>query len=83
MLTIIHTRHVEYESEQTTDKTVIAYLSVAAASELPSPDGIPGFVLHEGSRAWNISTGDIYGLLANGTWVLQPKGSRYWPFNEV
>lgn len=51
-------------------------LRASSASELPEADddGIvqaDGTVLAEGSIAWVISTGTLYGLTADGEWVDQ------------
>jgi hypothetical protein len=50
---------------------IVGELSGSSSSELPSLYSINGKVLHEGSRFWNISTGDHYGLKSDGTWIKQ------------
>lgn len=72
MRTILRRKHIRYD-DQGRD-VILALISVANSSELPAPDGIPGVVLHEGSGAWDISTGDEYGMLADGSWIKQPNG---------
>ena len=46
----------------------IAELSVASSSELATE--LDDYIFEEGSTAWDISTGDMYGL-AGGTWYEQ------------
>lgn len=74
MITFFSRKHIKYENGR---DVIIAMISVASASELPAPDAIDGLHFHEGSGAWDISTGDEYGMLANGTWQKQPHGLPY------
>ena len=41
------------------------------AADLPAVDAIPKIIIGQGSIAWDISTGDIYGMQTNGTWKKQ------------
>lgn len=65
-----HPIHVGWD-EASGREIVIADTSGATSSELPSVTTFAGFLLHEGSRFWDISTGDIYGMVSNGTWNKQ------------
>lgn len=46
-------------------------IAVDSASELPANDYFPGHIIAMGSIAWDISTGDFYGMGSDGTWVVQ------------
>jgi hypothetical protein len=46
---------------------IIADLMIDSASELPSQE-YAGYVLDMGSIAWDISTGEFYGLDSDGVW---------------
>lgn len=84
VLTKKHLRYVETDGEKRDE--VIAFISVADSSELPEVDGIDGLLLHEASGAWDISTGNSYGLTVNngsGTWNPQPNGIPFNYFEEV
>ena len=48
-----------------------AELALDNASELPSAGLLKGRTLAAGSLAWDISTGDIYGMNSQGSWVKQ------------
>lgn len=74
MVTVIWKKHLEYDPDGR--DVVIAKIAVASASELPSPTGIPKLRLHEGSKAWDISNGDEYGMIANGTWNKQQEKDK-------
>ncbi|MCR5708116.1 MAG: hypothetical protein K6G82_07565 [Ruminococcus sp.] len=55
---------------------VLAELSVDTPDELPEADAsgvviCDGDILHQGSIAWVIGTGHIYGLSSTGEWVDQ------------
>ena len=75
MITILERKHIRVDS--TTGKEVIrAVISVATSSELPSKTGIDNTILDEGSRAWDISTGDEYGFTNDGQWHKQKERVR-------
>ena len=57
---------------------IIADLMIDSASELPSQE-YAGYVLDMGSIAWDISTGDFYGLNSAGTWYKQDGSGAYTP----
>ena len=46
-------------------------IDVDTASDLPAADDIDGILLYQGSIAWDISTGDFYGMQSDGTWCRQ------------
>jgi hypothetical protein len=50
---------------------VVAELNCDTSSDLPAVDGLSGRILAQGSIAWDIATGDFYGLNSSGTWVNQ------------
>ncbi len=45
--------------------------SVDTAEELPEMNDFSGKILGQGSIAWDVSTGDFYGLTSFGEWVNQ------------
>ncbi len=72
MLEIINEKYLRSESDTI---VVRAELCVDSAEELPEADGIAGRLLAAGSLAWDISTGDIYGLTGAGEWAAQTGGN--------
>lgn len=50
-------------------------ICVDAAADLPTVNSIPGCKIAQGSIAWDISTGDFYGMASTGEWVIQSGGS--------
>ena len=48
-------------------------IDVDTAEEIPDIDGIAGIILYQGSIAWDISTGNFYGLTSSGEWILQKR----------
>jgi len=87
MVTVLTRKHIRYdESDGTKRDVVLAFISVGDASELPDIDEIDGLLLHEGSGAWDISTGESYGLKVpgdTGTWIKQPNGIPFHFYEEV
>ena len=73
MITFIRIKPVRIDGEGRT--VAIVHIAVASASELPTKYLLDGFVIHEASKAWDISTGTQYGFLDNGGWIQQPGGS--------
>ena len=65
MITWLSKKHIRYTPDK--KEVVLAYIAVGNASELPTKTGINGYVLHEASKAWDISTGDTYGFVDNGS----------------
>jgi hypothetical protein len=70
-----HYEHVGFNNGR---EVIIAEVIVGSASELPSITFFDGFELHERSRAWDVSTGDTYGLISDGTWVKQNDNYIIW-----
>jgi hypothetical protein len=66
-ITIRSKKFVKYNGERSEE---LLELAVSSASELPEVDAIPGILISESSIAWDISTGDFYGL-TGGTWYKQ------------
>lgn len=46
-------------------------IDVDTSSDLPDADAFAGKIIAQGSIAWDISTGDFYGMGSDGTWVVQ------------
>lgn len=74
MVTFLSKKHIRFDSDGR--DVVVAVIAVASASELPTPTGVDGVRFHEGTRAWDISTGDEYGMLSDGTWNKQKEKVR-------
>lgn len=53
------------------DAVIRADIIVDTAQELPGVDDFLCKKLAMGSIAWDISTGDFYGLSSSGTWIKQ------------
>ncbi|MBP5362847.1 MAG: hypothetical protein J6Y71_07520 [Ruminococcus sp.] len=75
---MIEIRDTEYIRTKEVDGTVIscvrAEIDCDTADDLPAVDCIQGCELIAGSIAWDISTGDFYGLGSDGTWKKQNSG---------
>lgn len=69
MITIISRKHIRYDTSGNDIARV--FIAVASASELPAVDGIPNIIIAEGSKAWDISTGDKYGWITGQGWKKQ------------
>lgn len=50
---------------------VIIEVDCDTASDLPTVYELDGRVIGQGSIAWDISTGDFYGLNSSGVWIKQ------------
>ena len=50
-------------------------IDVDTAEEIPDINGIAGIILYQGSIAWDISTGNFYGLTSSGEWILQKRNN--------
>lgn len=72
MITFIRIKPVRIDRDGRT--VAIVHIAVASVSELPTKYLLDGLVIHEASKAWDISTGTQYGFLDNGGWVAQPGG---------
>ncbi len=51
-------------------------IDVDTAEEIPDINGIAGIILYQGSIAWDISTGNFYGLTSSGEWIIQKRGNN-------
>lgn len=51
-------------------------ICVDAASDLPTVNSITGCKIAQGSIAWDISTGDFYGMSSTGEWINQSGGAN-------
>lgn len=82
MVTVLTHKHLYYD-ENKKDVSLV-FISVASSSELPATSAIPDtdLVMHEGSGAWDISTGESYGWV-NNAWVKQPNGIPFNFYEEV
>lgn len=80
-MTVLTRKHIRYD-ENNKDVCVF-FFAVSSSSELPRVDAIDGAIINEGSGTWDISTGESYGMLANGTWAKQPNGIPFSYFEEV
>ena len=72
MLTVRSEEFVRFEDGKA---VVRAVLEVASPEEIPTIDGIEGRILHQGSLAWDVTSGEVYALSSGGTWSKQPKGT--------
>jgi hypothetical protein len=62
-------RFVEIDGVQ--KSLVRAEIDCDTSSDIPAYNAVPGRELVMGSIAWDISTGDFYGLDSSGEWVKQ------------
>ena len=72
MITILARKHIRNDAQGRDIARV--YISVSSASELPAQDAIPNLIIAEGSKAWDISTGDEYGFVVGQGWNKQAGG---------
>lgn len=72
MITILARKHIRNDAQGRDIARV--YISVSSASELPEQDAIPKIIIAEGSKAWDISTGDEYGFIVGQGWNKQAGG---------
>lgn len=73
MITIMKQIFLRYEGEVSVERMEIC---VDAASDLPPADGITGCKIAPGSIAWDVSTGDFYGMTSTGDWINQSDGAN-------
>lgn len=73
MISIRNEKFVKYENGLS---VVRMEIDVDSAEELPEADDFSGRTLYQGSIAWDISTGDFYGLTSSGEWILQKRGNN-------
>ena len=70
---VMNRKFLNFNGEASVERMEIC---VDTASDLPSADGINGCKIAQGSIAWDVSTGDFYGLKSDGTWVNQYGGAN-------
>lgn len=70
---VMNRKFLNFNGEASVERMEIC---VDTASDLPSADGITGCKIAQGSIAWDVSTGDFYGLKSDGTWVNQSGGAN-------
>lgn len=80
MITILKERFRSFEEGRS---VVTAEIAVDAKTDLPAADGIGGRILSQGSIAWEISTGALFGFGSDGKWVDQSSGEVYAPAEEA
>ncbi len=69
MVTLRNNSFIEFAPESDEEISVIrADIDIDTADELPAIDGIPGNILHQGSIAYVIKTGEFYVLAGDGKW---------------
>ena len=71
MISIRNEEFIKYENGKSVMRMEI---DVDSAEELPETDDFSGRIMYMGSVAWDISTGDFYGLTSSGEWILQNGG---------
>ena len=72
MLSVIKELFVRNIEEGGELKSLVrAQLCVDSSDDLPAVDYKTGQILAQGSIAWDISTGDFYGLNSSGSWINQ------------
>ena len=65
---VMSRKFLQYENELSVERMEIC---VDAASDLPTVNSITGCMIAQGSIAWDVSTGDFYGMSSTGDWVNQ------------
>lgn len=73
MYTIMNRFFISKTENITTERMIICADTV---SDFPSVDGIDGCKIAQGSIAWDVSTGDFYGMLSTGDWVNQSSSAN-------
>lgn len=64
-MTILNERFVQYDGKS---DEIILEIVVDTADELPEIDEIPGKILHQGSIAYVVKTGEFFVLSNDGEW---------------
>ena len=72
MISIRNEKFIKYENNLS---VVRMEIDIDSAEELPETNYFSGRTLSQGSIAWDISTGNFYGMTSLGEWILQ-KGSN-------
>ena len=57
-------------------KLVLVEIFVDSASDLPTSDCVPGYILAMGSHAIDVSTGAEYRINSSGVWINQSTGTK-------
>ena len=70
---VMSRKFLRYENELSVERMEIC---VDAASDLPTVNSITGCKIAQGSIAWDVSTGDFYGMSSTGEWVNQSDGAN-------
>ncbi|WP_276774642.1 hypothetical protein [Ruminococcus champanellensis] len=70
---VMSRKFLRYENELSVERMEIC---VDTASDLPTADGITGCKIAQGSIAWDVSTGDFYGMSSTGEWINQSGGAN-------
>jgi len=85
MLSIIRIEFIRFISYDYTSARSLnrVELCVDSASELPAVDAFDNMLLAQGSIAWDVSTGDFYGLGSDGTWYKQDGTGAYEPDSDA
>ncbi len=73
MISIRSEKFIKYENNLSVMRMEI---DIDSVEELPETDDFSGRILYQGSIAWDISTGDFYGLTSTGEWILQKRGNN-------
>lgn len=75
MLSVFNSKHLRWEDDNTTSVDYFEFFMDSATDDLPSSQdyyiGVEKYKIAQGSLAYDISTGDMYMLKSDGTWVLQ------------
>lgn len=70
---VINSTTIRRESNLRVERMEIC---VDTASDLPTVNSITGCMIAQGSIAWDVSTGDFYGMTSTGEWVNQSGGAN-------
>lgn len=72
MISVLKEKFVKNVVDDEEQKCLVRVeLCVDSSAELPTVDYKNGQMLAQGSIAWDISTGDFYGLKSTGEWINQ------------
>ena len=82
MLSIIRTKFIRYDYTSALSLNRVE-LCVDSANELPAANAFDSMLLFQGSIAWDVSTGDFYGLRSDGTWYKQDGTGAYDPDSDA
>lgn len=68
MIAIKNKRYITHALRASDRSLIEAELWVDSVAELPTMDGIEGYILAQGSIAYAIRSGEIYVMDSDGTW---------------